>query len=143
MTKRKITFLLQQDQDGYPPVVAERVWADHVSSDLYRLDNIPFFATKATLGDIVRVESVDGELRFSDVVVPSRNSLIRVLCYDGADVDTIREKVSTMGCATEYDATHGLIAISVPPEVDIAQVYAAFENEFRAGLVDYEEALLR
>ncbi len=143
MTKRRITFILKQDEDGYPPVVAERVWADRIGSDLYRLDNIPFFATAATLGDIVRVEDVDGELRFSGVVVPSGNSLIRVLCYDSADVALIRQKISAMGCSTEYDATHGLIAISVPPGVRLDQVYAAFEKQLRAGSVDYEEALLR
>ncbi len=40
----KIVFELQQDEDGYPPVTRESLWATPTDGGLYRLDNIPFFA---------------------------------------------------------------------------------------------------
>ena len=41
----KIVFSLVPDEDGYPPVASESLWAVNVADDEYRLDNIPFHVT--------------------------------------------------------------------------------------------------
>ena len=45
MTKSEIVwFRLDQDEDGYPPVQTESVWAIPFGEGTYILDNVPFFA---------------------------------------------------------------------------------------------------
>jgi hypothetical protein len=40
----KVWFSVEQDKDGYPPVMAESIWAAPLSPTNYRLKNVPFFA---------------------------------------------------------------------------------------------------
>ena len=143
MAKKKITFILKQDEDGYPPVVAEGVWAEHLADDRYEIDNIPFFARDATLGDVVRASIVDGELRYLETLARAKNSLLRVVYFEGVDPATLRQRIGATGCLTEHDAAHALIAVSVPLSVELSEVYAALEPEYTNGKLDYEEAILR
>ena len=48
-------FQLSQDEDDYPPFDSEQLWAFPYSGaqQLWSLDNTPFFANQATLGDVV------------------------------------------------------------------------------------------
>src|SRR5215217_521311 len=57
----QVIMELEHDDDGYPPYDTERVWAREAPGGGYIIDNIPFFANKATYGDIVDVEYRDGE----------------------------------------------------------------------------------
>lgn len=141
--KKKITFLLEEDEDGYPPVAAEGIWAEHLGADRYELDNIPFFAREATLGDVVRVSIVEGETRYLETVSPSENSLLRVVYFEGVDPAMLRQRIEATGCSTEHDAAHALIAISVPAAVELSDVYASFEPEYSNEMLDYEEPILR
>ena len=47
----KILFQLTQDEDGYPPIQVEGVWALSApdGADGYLIDNVPFFTRDATL----------------------------------------------------------------------------------------------
>ena len=76
----KIHFQLEQDEDGYPPVAVESVWAQPAGqTGEYIVDNVPFFTRDATIGDTVRVREDDGNLWFERVVARSTNSLVRVV----------------------------------------------------------------
>ncbi len=139
----KIIFLLEQDEDGYPPVAAEGVRVNHLGGDEYEIDNIPFFSSEATLGDVVRARVVDGELRYLETLRESKNSLIRVVYFDGADATALRKRLDATGCSTEHEALHGLFAVSVPPTVSLSVVLAALEPDYSNEQVDYEEPILR
>ena len=49
----KICFPLEPDEDGWPPVTAETLWAVELGGGLFRLDNIPFYARGVSDGDTV------------------------------------------------------------------------------------------
>ena len=72
--QKKIVFPMEQDDDGYPPATTESVWASEAPGGYYKLDNIPFFESEATLDDVVEAINHDGELVFSRIVRESKNS---------------------------------------------------------------------
>ena len=62
-------------EDGY----SEGVWASPVGDDVYRLDNIPYFAYGLSLGDHVgAANNGEGPLRMVELVKPSGNRTLRV-----------------------------------------------------------------
>lgn len=143
MTKSKIVFLLEQDETGYPPVSSERLWVDLLDDDSRaRLDNIPFFERVATLGDIIEYVRKDGELQYVSTLQRSGNSLIRAVCYPGADPAALRRTIESFGCETEFDANHGIIAINIPPNGHLSALQAFLQAEEDKGIVGYEEPIL-
>jgi hypothetical protein len=140
----KIYFQLVQDEDGYPPVAVESVWAwpgEKIGE--YIIDNVPFFTCDATLGDVVVTRDEEGHRWFETVAHRSRNSLVRVVFFDPTCVERISKYLQNLGCSTEYEKTHNLLAVSIPEEVELTEVQAYLENETSAGKIDYEEAILR
>ncbi|MGA3144230.1 MAG: DUF4265 domain-containing protein [Verrucomicrobiota bacterium] len=143
MSKIKINFELHRDEDGYPPIESESLWAQESESGLYLLDNIPFFEREATVGDLVAANAIDGVLWFVRVVKPSANSLIRAVFFDTASIDEVRQKLSSIGCESEYFQKHNLIAINVPPEASLKAVQDYLAAVAARGWIDYEEPILR
>lgn len=141
--RRKIWFELQQDEDGYPPVGTETVWAIHRGENQYEIDNIPFFEKEATLGDVVEtVEDSDGLLSYKAMVKRSGNSLIRVVYYDTTDPGQLLKGLKDLGCLTELDKPHHLIAVNVSPEVELESIQAFLRRGLEQGLWGYEEPIL-
>ncbi len=141
--QRKIAFPLVQDQDGHPPVTAESVWASEAPNGYYKLDNIPFFETEATLDDIIEVSEQDGELTFSRMIRESNNSLVRVVYFEGTNPRLVREEVERLGCSTEWMEQFSLIAINVPSGVSLAEVQDLLAEGATKERWDYEEPILR
>ena len=140
----KVSFRLQPDEDGWPPVDVESVWArpGEVEGE-YVIDNIPFFTREATDGDVIAVRyDIDGTLWFDKVIRSSRNSLIRVILFDCNPVDTVREQLGVFGCSTEYFSEYRVIAVNIPPNVEIVTVQSYLHGEEVAGRLAYEEAIL-
>lgn len=139
----KILFRLPQDEDAYPPVATEGVWATKHPSGAYTLDNIPFFARQATFEDTVSAVETDGELWFSDVISRSRNSLLRVVLFDAARVAELRQCLMALGCTTEWDEAHKLVSVNVPETAVLTAVQDFLQAESAKGWLDYEEPILR
>jgi hypothetical protein len=142
MTRAKVIFLLERDEDGYPPVDAEGLWADLLDEQRASIDNIPFFVRDATVGDIVRYANFGGELRYVSTIQRSPNSLVRVICYPHADPERVRERIAGFGCETEFDANHRLIAVNVPLDGDLDGLREYLKHEEEIGMVGYEEPIL-
>lgn len=138
----KIAFRLQPDDDGDPPVGVETVWA-RVTKLGYELENVPFFARSATLGDVADAELKDGQLFYRSTLESSTNSLIRVVCYSDSARAEVREKLSEMGCSTESIERYRLVAVDLPAEVLIQDVRRILDDDCDQDLWDYEEPLLR
>jgi hypothetical protein len=139
---RRILFELEQDEDGYPPVGAETVWATHDGENRYVIDNTPFFATAATLGDVVEATEEDGMLRYKATIKRSGNSLIRIVYCDGTDPSELRNHLKTLGCSTEWDENHHLIALNIPPSVNLEEVQAFLRQGLEQERWDYEAPIL-
>jgi hypothetical protein len=141
MSELKLLFPLAPDEDGYPPVAVESVWASRRGA-YYQIDNIPFFTRDATFEDIVEATERDGALWFVRVVEPARNSLLRVVYFDGANPEHIRDELQRLGCATEWMDQYHLVAVHVPSLVNIDYVLRYLIAEQEKELIDYEEAML-
>lgn len=142
--REKIYFQLSQDEDGYPPFSVESVWAEPgVNPDEYILDNIPFFIREATLGDTIRAREQDTQRWFEEVVRPSAHSLIRIVWLDPAQCDRCTARLVELGCSTEGMPSFKLLAVSIPPEVKLSEVQGYLGSERDAGVLDYEEPILR
>jgi hypothetical protein len=48
----KIVFSLERDDDGYPPVTTESLWAKSKADGLFELYNVPFYAQGISWKDI-------------------------------------------------------------------------------------------
>ncbi|EPX58554.1 hypothetical protein D187_003752 [Cystobacter fuscus DSM 2262] len=138
----KILFRLEQDEDGYPPVSAETLWAITMDENLYKLDNIPFFATGIAVEDVVRAELEAGQLLYKEVVHPSGHSTFRVVVYNHDEVPEVRETFKQLGCLTEQSHLRGLIAIDVPPSVSWDELKRVLNTGREQDRWDYEEACL-
>lgn len=145
MTERvKIFFQMQQDEDGYPPITVESVWATPSEKvGEYVLDNIPFFFREATFEDTVKAYEENGQLWFDCLTVNSSNSLIRVVFHDREYEPRIEKELAGLGCEVEYFEQYNLLAVSIPGGVKLSDVQAYLAHETDAGTIDYEEPILR
>ncbi|WP_051943279.1 MULTISPECIES: DUF4265 domain-containing protein [Luteibacter] len=140
----KVFFSIQPDEDGYPDVGSESVWARPAGSpDTYTIDNIPFFARQAGLGDTVRAPLQDGVRWFDRVLVESPNSLFRVVCFDENIVDAVADALRSLGCVTEYFKARNLLAVSVPGGDVLEAAEAYLNRQEGAGVLDFEGAIYR
>ena len=82
----RVRFQLRQDDDGWPPVASEGVWAVPLGGDVVRLDNIPWFARNVASGDTFRTSTDSDGVRWAaDKLAWSGNCTVRVIPFpDGA-----------------------------------------------------------
>lgn len=144
MTAIKITFQLEQDEDGYPPFAVEDVWASSTEVPAhFVVDNIPFFARQATLGDTVRVVESGGAFMFDSVVARSSNSLVRVILHDPTRVDEVRTELRNLGCSTEAFEGIAILAVNVPGSTSLASVRRYLFHLREHEVAGFEEPILR
>ena len=139
----KVSFRLERDKDGYPPADWEDLWAEQVSDDTCRLNNVPFFARGVACGDLVRVEHSRGRLNYRQVVETQGNSTLRVIVFDSEAVPSLRSRLTDLGCSTEQSHVEGLISVDVPKSADLKSVVAMLAQGETEGSWEYEEAALR
>jgi len=139
-TPVKLLFRLVRDQDGYPPVDVESVWANPQADGTYQIDNIPFFARGVAVGDAVTAKMVDDELFFEALARPSGNSLIRAIVRDETEVSKLCSELQALGCDVEV---HGrMVAVDVPAAVSYAPICQLLEAGLSTERLGFEEAVL-
>ncbi len=139
----KINFHVTPGEDGYPPVAVESLWANP-SSGSYIIDSIPFFTSDATNGDRVAAHRGEGDaLWFDGILQRSGNSLIRAVFFDASSQDAIVSHLTGLGCGTERMQQFKLLAIDVPQDVSLTAIQSYLQAQAAAGLIDYEEPILR
>ncbi len=146
----RIMFPLNRNEDGYPPVDSETMWAVTDRQGAYKLDNIPFYACGISFEDVVTADAEEsGLLKFREVIEPSMHSTVRVvLMKNGTDarpmderMAELRHKLEKIGCSTEANYP-GFFAVDIPPSVTLSSVQGILSPGTKAGLWDYEEATL-
>jgi len=142
-TQTKIHFRIAQDQEGYPPVAVESLWAKPIGTN-FEIDSIPFFTCDATVGDIIRAApDAAGELWFAGMEQVSVRSLIRIVFFEAECTESVTNKLQALGCGTEGMEVYKLLAVDVPGDVDLVEVQNFLRDEASTGSIDYEEPLLR
>jgi len=106
-----------------PDGTVETPWAVDLGEGLYRLDNIPFFAYGVSADVVIQAAPEDdGYLAFSKLVTRSGNRTLRIAFKDKVTkTEPLLIRLSEIGVGWE-GAFSKLIALNVPPEVDLDRV---------------------
>lgn len=140
----KIQFSLEQDEDGYPPMGIETLWARRTKEGYYELANSPFYAIDVSWKDIVDVEEMpDGALKYKRVVKRSGHSTIRVIALEKDEMKPLQEKLEDLGCSWEGGDVPSLISVDIPPHINIEQVRSLLQEGSDNGFFDYEESSIQ
>lgn len=144
-----LIFPLVQEEDGYPGVGSERLWAKKIDNHLYEVDNIPFFVKGISAGDLVTAEEKEGALFFKELEKKSSSSTLRVILFgenDGVKKESallLRSQLNKMGCETEGSHIPNLISVGIPQVVSLKLVTDYLENGMREGKWEYEDGAIR
>ncbi|KFA94690.1 DUF4265 domain-containing protein [Archangium violaceum] len=138
----KVLFKLEREDEDYPPVDYERLWARPLEDGLFELDNIPFFVRGISVGDVVAARPGEGEVVFSELVRESGNSTLRVIVFDETHVEKVRRQFQELGCSTELNVSK-MLGVDVPPQVDLQAVRTWLMEMQSAGALEFEDACLR
>ena len=138
----KVVVKLEKDEEDYPPVDYESLWALPVGEGLFQIDDVPFFARGIAYGDIASATVEQQELRFREVVRPSGHSTLRLIIYDEKDTPSVKELLNNMGCSIEQSHIPGLISVDVPPSVSLVELRKNLDEGEAQERWGYEEACL-
>jgi hypothetical protein len=106
----------------------ETLWATPADTNLYRLDNSPFFAYGVSWQDVVEARpGEDQVLEYVRCVKKSGNRTLRVIFKDYRSADPpakeVLEVLRNLGCSYEGMPPR-MISINVPPNVDLGAITA-------------------
>lgn len=131
---------LEVAEDGYPPYAEERLWARLRGDDLV-IESIPFFARGLSLGDTVAAIRVAPAIyEFDRLLAQGGHDTVRLLVAATDDVPAVRRDLRALGCPSELGPMSRLIAIDVPPGVDLDAVRAFLARGQSTGHFEVEEA---
>lgn len=140
----RIRFDLPVQEEGYPPVRHESLWAIPQGEGRFIVDNIPFYVRGVSSGDVVlATRTASDEWSFREVVIPSRASTFRLYVLDPTAVQAVRDKLRDLGCTSELSDIPNLIAVEVPGETSIAPFLDYIVAGAEDGRWEYQEATLR
>lgn len=138
----KVVFFLGKNQwHGYE---SESVWAEKISNDRCRIRNTPFYAKGVSFEDVVFVREKNAGLWFEAVSIAAGHSTYRILLNKSIperDFKKYWNPIENLGCSYE-SADSGkmiLLAVDVPPNVDIHKAYELLDQGEQAGVWGFEE----
>ena len=139
----KVFVKLEKDEDDYPPVDWEELWAVSLGDGKYRIDNVPFYAIGISSGDSVLADSRDSKLVVTEVVGTEGHSTVRVVVHDKSMTERIRDELRSAGCATELSNVPGFFSVDVPPQIEYSAIARLLRGYEAQETIGYEESALR
>jgi hypothetical protein len=139
----RILVELKPVAPGWPPVDTEALWAVEVARNSYRIDNTPFFVPNLAVGDVVNATPVKRQLRMNERLTWGGQRTIRVRPKpDGLEggLDAVFDLFAPFGVQGEGDVLHGIAALCVPNDAELAPIVGLLEQGSASGWWDYEEA---
>ena len=139
----RLLVSLERDPGGEGPD-DEWLWAEPLGSGRFRLESTPFFAYGLSHGDVVRGEEGGEEVRLSAVERKSGHRTLRI-ALDGEwdvgrpEVEHFLDELLAMGCTYETMPPK-IVALDVPPEVDVGVVIARLQVQSHDGVLVWEWA---
>ena len=140
MGARLVKLVFPLEPGAWHGNARERLWAEPLGKDRYRIRNSPFYAFGMSNEDIVLGTEAEGEILFRSVVLRSGHSTYR-LRLRTRDLST-REFVQAwtplqaLGCSYEEGP---VLAVDVPPSADIYVVYDFLNAGEAANVWEFEE----
>lgn len=144
MDKVKVVFPLEQDDEGYPPVEIELVWATPLEElGFCRLENIPFYAVGVSLHDEISVSFVDGRTVFNGHVRDKGHSTFRVVVFDASDVPAVIRDIKESGGSCEVSNIATFLAVDVPDASLVPSMRRTLGTWLLKRRIDIEESNVR
>ena len=119
----------------------ETLWAERIGEDRCRLQNTPFYAYSVSLGDVVEVEACEAIYKFKNVIIRSGHSSYRLWVEEEITSRRFQEHwrlIEQLGCSFEQ-ASKNLVAVDVPSQANIHEVYRRLEEGEHARVWEFEE----
>lgn len=141
----KVLFNLElKDEDGWPPVASEGLWAEPLGQDSYRVDNVPWFVRSLAADDIVEARAgSDGVLwatgrrslsgRLTIRVIPQRYGPL------SGNWQAVVDAFAPFNIYVEAAAEYNLVALDIPPDADLAAIKTILTAGEGDGRWDFEE----
>ncbi len=140
-----VRLLVGLDRDpGVDGPQDEWLWAEPLGADRYRVESSPFFAYGLSHGDVVRAEPDEPMPRLVAVERKGGHRTLRLALDDPWDID--RREVEEyldglleLGCTYEAMPPR-IVALDVPPEIDVESVVARLQARVEDGMLVWEWA---
>jgi hypothetical protein len=130
-------FIEWTDQDF--GVRTESVWAEGLSANTFRIDNVPFFVYGLSCNDVVVADIKEENFFLNKVIERGGHSTLRVFFREShqKEQEVLIEKLNQLGATIER-AYEKLIAIDIPSNVDIDPIIELLKNGESLGAWEYE-----
>jgi hypothetical protein len=142
----KVRFSLPEDDDeGWPPVTSEGLWAEPLGGDRYRIDNTPWFARNLSAHDIVEaLADDDGVLWATKKVRSSGRLTVRVIPLGagplGGDLQAVLDTFADLQVVGEGAApAFHIVALDIPADADHREIVSRLRAGEENGSWEYEE----
>lgn len=118
------------------------MWAEKLESDIYVIDNIPFYAKSVALGDKFICEYIEDRLIPRQLYQESGNSTIRVVSNFEERVQEYREEFKKIGCQSELSELGVLFSLNIPFKTNYIEIKEFLELREKNGSWSYEVGCL-
>lgn len=141
----KISFLLAEEEE-WPDVGSESMWAKQLSAETAELLNVPFHKYGLSYGDVVRfVVTDEGMPQYAGIVSRGGHSTYRLILhskrYEEKEVLDCLEELQGLGCDLEF-FDDKFVAVDVLPSTDIQRVFEFLTARELQGIWKFEESHL-
>ncbi|MHC4984508.1 MAG: DUF4265 domain-containing protein [Planctomycetota bacterium] len=137
-----VKVLFELDDDTLRPGETETLWAEDLGEGRFRLRNTPFYARGFSFHDVViAVPDAEGPPVVRGAGPRSGHSTYRLFVHEGVEGQAFVlqwQPLERIGCSFE-GATDKLIAVDVPADCDIHEVYRLLKEGEAAKAWDFEE----
>ena len=130
------------DLPNHWAIGGESMWATHLGNDLYRIENVPFYAYGLNFLDIVHATPDSDETipEIRKVVNPSGHRTYRVIFSQETHRDKQSELLESL---MEFEATYEradktLVAVDIKPSGDHLAVYDQLDKYADEGYLGFE-----
>ena len=150
-----VTFGMTPDEEGWPPIGSETLWAQPLGEGRYRLDTVPFFVPDLAVGDVVTAApDADGRLWAQRRESTGGHGTIRIIpLLDGsllgstqALVSALSQSLGDLAPGVRWESAgpaYSLVALDLTPdlaETELARVRNWLEAGQADGAWEYEES---
>jgi Domain of unknown function (DUF4265) len=143
----RVLFELVPDADdpNWPPSTAETMWAEPAGVDSALLRNIPFYVRGIAYDDLILLKPKsagdDTPLTFDRVIQHRGHSTYRAILQSAEDPVIFGvwwQRLADLGCCYER-ANSALVAIDMPPGVDVHKAYQVLQLGEAESVWGFEE----
>jgi hypothetical protein len=143
MSQVKVDFILDMEDEDFPPISVETLNGCLLKDGLIKIDNTPFFVESVAVGDKAKCTQELGKknYQFLTVVEESGNKAISIIFIDDSFKESIYQYLKKAGCYCEYGEFKGfnMLAVEISSELNYEQIEAYLLDKEERGVLSYAE----